>query len=77
MSSSFPIILIYMYACYDGIYANNKWAHRVILTLLASTLKSLCMTPSGVVWASRIVKGLRCTSGVLWRTLTMAPCPSR
>jgi hypothetical protein len=38
-----------MYACFNGNNnAYDKLAHRVILTLVASTLNPLCMIPSGV-----------------------------
>lgn len=55
----YPCNLIYMYVSFNGNNAYDKWAHRVTLTLLASTLNPLHMTPSGVVWASWTVKGLR------------------
>ena len=58
-----PYNLIYIYACFNGNNAYDKWAHRVILTLLAGTLNPLCMIPSGVVWAFWTVKGLSVLPG--------------
>lgn len=51
-----PYNLIYMYASFNGNHAYENWAHRVILTLLASTLNPLCMIPSGVVWALGLLR---------------------